>query len=105
MPTVFVCDEVVQAIKLGAYDYITKPLIANTITAALLPIGRRRLPAAVPNGAPPLVALDVVERQHIKGVLKRTGFHKSRTDEILGIPRKTLDRKIVEFGLNAGRAE
>jgi DNA-binding NtrC family response regulator len=180
MTTVFVCDEALQAIKLGAYNYITKPfpkvklltvlerlldhhrlanenlvlrkelqrgtgraetmvfrsarfrevydltlqvassdanililgesgtgkeLIANTITAALLPIGRRRLPAAVPKGAPPLVALDVVERQHIKGVLKRTGFHKSRTAEILGISRKTLDRKIVEFALNAGRPE
>jgi DNA-binding NtrC family response regulator len=56
-------------------------------------------------GAPPLVALDVVERKHIKAVLKRTGFHKSRTAEIIGISRKTLERKIVEFGLNAGRAE
>ncbi|WP_370514305.1 helix-turn-helix domain-containing protein [Geobacter sp. FeAm09] len=51
------------------------------------------------------MALDEVERQHIKAVLKRTGFHKSRTAEILGISRKTLDRKIVEFGLNIGRAE
>jgi two-component system response regulator HydG len=78
---------------------------SSTITAVLLPIGRRREPVAVPKGAPPLVALDEVERQHIKAVLKRTGFHKSRTAEILGISRKTLDRKIVEFGLNAGRAE
>ncbi|GFE62297.1 sigma-54 dependent transcriptional regulator [Geobacter sp. AOG2] len=78
---------------------------SNTITAALLPIGRRRETATAPHGAPPLVALDEVERQHIKAVLKRTGFHKSRTAEILGISRKTLDRKIVEFGLSAGRAE
>ena len=78
---------------------------SNTITAALLPIGRRREPAAVPKGAPPLVALGEVERLHIKAVLKRTGFHKSRTAEILGISRKTLDRKIVEFGLIDGRGE
>jgi len=78
---------------------------STAITAALLPIGRRREPSAVPKVSSPLVALDEVERQHIKAVLKRTGFHKSRTAEILGISRKTLDRKIVEFGLNAGRAE
>jgi len=78
---------------------------SNSITAALLPIGRRRGPAAIPKGMPPLVALDEVERQHIKAILKRTGFHKSRTAEILGISRKTLDRKILEFNLNAARAE
>jgi len=46
-----------------------------------------------------LVALETVERQHIAGVLTKTGFHKSRAAEILGISRKTLDRKIAEFGL------
>jgi two-component system response regulator HydG len=46
-----------------------------------------------------LVPLDVVERNHIAEVLRQTGFHKSRSAEILGISRKTLDRKIAEFGL------
>ncbi len=46
-----------------------------------------------------LVSLDEVERLHILMVLKQTGFHKSRSAEILGISRKTLDRKISEYGI------
>jgi len=77
---------------------------SNVISAALLPIGKRR-ELALPKGMAPLAALEDMEREHITAVLKRTGFHKSRTAEILGISRKTLDRKIVEFGLHAGRGE
>lgn len=70
------------------------PLVGSDV----LPLFRS---PALPESAAerPLVALEVVERQHIAGVLRQTGFHKSRTAEILGISRKTLDRKIVEFGL------
>ena len=52
-----------------------------------------------------LVSLESLEREHVGQVLNKTGFNKSRAAEILGISRKTLDRKIVEYGLdNAGRA-
>ena len=44
-----------------------------------------------------------MEREHIQQTLRRTGFHKSRSAEILGISRKTLDRKIVEYDLEDGR--
>jgi len=43
-----------------------------------------------------------MERQHIEMVLKGTGYHKSRTAEILGISRRTLDRRIEDFGLLDG---
>jgi len=73
----------------------------DTITPALLPIGaiRERAAAAIAEPAP-LVALEEIERRHIEAVLARTGFHKSRSAEILGISRKTLDRKILEYGLS-----
>ncbi|ABQ27547.1 sigma-54-dependent transcriptional regulator [Geotalea uraniireducens] len=45
------------------------------------------------------VSLENVEREHIQRTLAKTGFHKSKSAEILGISRKTLDRKIVEYGL------
>ena len=45
------------------------------------------------------VSLESVEIDHIRRVLARTGFHKSRSAEILGISRKTLDRKIAEYGI------
>jgi DNA-binding NtrC family response regulator len=48
-----------------------------------------------------MIALDEIERQHITSVLKETGFHKSRAAEILGISRKTLDRKIAEYSCTA----
>jgi two-component system response regulator HydG len=46
-----------------------------------------------------LVELEKMERQHIESVLKETGYHKSRTAAILGISRRTLDRRITDFGL------
>ena len=46
-----------------------------------------------------LVSLENVEQEHIRRTLAKTGFHKSKTAEILGISRKTLERKIVEYGL------
>jgi two-component system response regulator HydG len=66
------------------------------ITTGLLPLGARReaLSATI---ATPLIGLDEIERQHITSILKETGFHKSRAAEILGISRKTLDRKIAEY--------
>ncbi|MBC8016966.1 MAG: sigma-54-dependent Fis family transcriptional regulator [Verrucomicrobia bacterium] len=73
------------------------------VTIGLLPLGARRetLPAAT--GAAPLIALDEIERQHITSILRETGFHKSRAAEILGISRKTLDRKIAEYSLENGK--
>ena len=72
----------------------------DTITPALLPIGANRERTAAAQEPVPLVALEEIERRHIEAVLARTGFHKSRSAEILGISRKTLDRKIVEYGLS-----
>lgn len=72
----------------------------SSITAALLPLeGGRRGESAAPAEPAPLVALEEVERRHITAVLGGTGFHKSRAASILGISRKTLDRKIAEYGL------
>jgi DNA-binding NtrC family response regulator len=40
-----------------------------------------------------------VEKEVIRFTLAREGGNKSRTAEILGIGRKTLHRKIEEYGL------
>jgi two-component system response regulator HydG len=70
----------------------------DTLTADLLPVGARK-GDGLKKQAGQLVPLDEIERRHIHSVLLETGFHKSRTAEILGISRKTLDRKIVEYDL------
>ena len=48
--------------------------------------------------------LEEVERQHIIATLEATGWNKSRTSEILGIERSTLDRKIRRFELRRKQA-
>ncbi len=75
----------------------------SMITIGLLPLGARREAHSIAVNAAPLVALDKIECQHITLILKETGFHKSRAAEILGISRKTLDRKIHEYGLGSGK--
>jgi two-component system response regulator HydG len=73
---------------------------SGTITIGLLPLGARRETFPAGTTAAPLIPLDLIERQHITSILKETGFNKSRSAEILGISRKTLDRKIAEYGLS-----
>lgn len=74
------------------------------ITIGLLPLGARGEAVNAPAGKTPLVGLDEIERLHITSILKETGFHKSRAAAILGISRKTLDRKISEYNLAAGNS-
>ncbi|MFA7404071.1 MAG: sigma-54 dependent transcriptional regulator [Pelobacteraceae bacterium] len=71
----------------------------NMITIGLLPLGARREALSAATSTTRMIALDEIERQHITSILKETGFHKSRAAEILGISRKTLDRKIVDYNL------
>ncbi|MBI2479060.1 MAG: sigma-54-dependent Fis family transcriptional regulator, partial [Planctomycetia bacterium] len=40
-----------------------------------------------------------IERHHIETTLKSTEWNKSKTSEILGIERSTLDRKIKRYAL------
>lgn len=66
------------------------------LTADLLPVCSRTAPPRS-DELQPMVALEEVERQHILAIYKQTGNHKSKTAEILGISRKTLDRKLAEY--------
>jgi Nif-specific regulatory protein len=48
--------------------------------------------------------LDEMERRHILATLEYTGWNKSRTANLLGIERSTLDRKIRRYGIPEPRA-
>ncbi len=72
---------------------------SGMITIDLLPLGARKEALIAATGAPQMIPLDDIERQHITSILKETGYHKSRAAAILGISRKTLDRKIAEYRL------
>ncbi len=56
----------------------------------------------IPPSAPPtgkLKSLEDVEQEHIKATLEKVGSNISRTAEILGIDRRTLQRKMTRYGL------
>jgi two-component system, NtrC family, response regulator AtoC len=44
------------------------------------------------------LTLAEVEREHILGVLERVGGNRSRAAEVLGLPRRTLYRRLEEYG-------
>ena len=69
------------------------------IESGALPLKLSTLGSPDSGGDDLLASLESVELAHIRRILDRTGFHKSRSSEILGISRKTLDRKIAEYGI------
>lgn len=77
----------------------------RAITADVIPLqgGRSTAqPLPVTSPKPVMVPLEEMERHHIEAVLKGNHYNKSRTAEILAISRRTLDRRIAEFGLMEG---
>ena len=77
-------------------------ILARTpvVTGKELPIWRKQPQKSEAAREPQFVSLENVEREHIERTLAGTGYHKSRSADILGISRKTLDRKIVEYAIN-----
>ena len=69
----------------------------QTVTAKELPIWRKQPQKVEAPREAQFVSLENVEKEAIERTLSGTGYHKSRSAEILGISRKTLDRKIVEY--------
>ncbi len=46
------------------------------------------------------ISLEEVEQEHILAVLNNTNWNKSRSAQILGIERSTLDRKLKRYGIS-----
>jgi two-component system response regulator RegA len=81
----------VEAIKRGADDYLPKPATATAVLLAL-----RGDAAAEP--APPAVMtpLSRLEWEHIQQALKMTGGNISATARLLGMHRRSLQRKLAK---------
>lgn len=84
-----------DAVRLGATHYLTKPANADEIIAGFA----RRDRAPDPQGEvavdPP--SLDRVEWEHINRVLADCGGNVSKAARVLGIHRRSLQRKLSRF--------
>jgi two-component system response regulator RegA len=83
----------VEAIKLGATHYLTKPVDANAIEGAF---HRDAGDATVPHGHECL-SVGRVAWEHIQGVLAAHGGNVTAAARALGMHRRTLQRKLFKF--------
>jgi two-component system response regulator RegA len=82
----------VQAVKLGADEYLTKPTDAEAVAAALL---GRTAEGEAPLSARPL-SPDRLEWEHIQRVLAEHQGNVTATAQALGMHRRTLQRKLAK---------
>lgn len=83
----------VEAVRTGAIHYLTKPADADEILAAFDRTDRR--PAASVEYAVPSLAR--VEWEHIQRVLTDCGGNVSQAARLLGIHRRSLQRKLSKL--------
>ncbi len=83
----------VEAVRLGADDYLLKPASADQILAALQG-GEATAPRP---SAATVPSLGRLEWEHIQRVLHECGGNVSHTAEALGIDRRTLQRKLAKM--------
>lgn len=82
-----------EAVRLGAVHYLTKPADVDQILAAFDPGGTEGdVPAETPS-------LARVEWEHINRVLTDCGGNISEAARVLGIHRRSLQRKLQKFPL------
>lgn len=79
----------VEAIKLGADDYIPKPASSEQILNALRGVKSADSP-------PEPISVERLEWEHIQRVLQQQAGNISATARILGMHRRTLQRKLAK---------
>ena len=82
----------VEAIRLGARNYLTKPANADQILAAFDVEAPRS--GDIPFEVPTLAKL---EREHIERVLRECDGNVSKAARVLGMNRRTLQYKLAKF--------
>jgi two-component system response regulator RegA len=80
-----------EAVRLGAINYLTKPVDADRILAAFDPA------VATPDPVADTPSLARVEWEHINRVLTDCGGNISEAARVLGVHRRSLQRKLQKF--------
>ncbi len=86
-------DTAVRAMKMGACDYVTKPMDTERLLAALDT-------AKALSREPEIVPLEKLERTAIERALRTTGGHVAKAAKLLGLGRATLYRRLTTYGLD-----
>jgi two-component system, response regulator RegA len=81
----------VTAVKLGAFDYLAKPVDADEITAALMADQSRR-----PQGSEHPMSADRVRWEHIQRIYESCERNVSETARQLNMHRRTLQRILAK---------
>ena len=84
----------VDAMRLGAVDYLSKPADTGQIEAALFSAPEV---AVQEESEAPVPSLERVEWEHMQRVLRDSGGNISATARKLGIERRTLQRKLQKY--------
>jgi two-component system response regulator RegA len=85
----------VQAVKLGADDYLAKPANVDSILSALkFDTGGAHIPHAGDHAVP--LTVDRLEWEHIQRVLAEHQGNVSSTARALNMHRRTLQRKLAK---------
>ncbi|WP_031567183.1 response regulator transcription factor [Rheinheimera texasensis] len=87
----------VQAVKLGADDYLTKPVDFAVLLQALQ--GDKAVPQVIEHNSDDneaLLSTDQIEWEHIQRVLAQQDGNISQTARLLGMHRRTLQRKLLK---------
>lgn len=81
----------VEALKIGANDFRSKPLDADAIENALLNLQASQATEI------PVPSLDLVEWEYIQRILNECGKNISQAARVLGIDRRSLQRKLSKY--------
>lgn len=90
----------VAAMREGADTLLSKPVDADRLLreAASLRERLRPQPASAPTPPPGSLKLDELEREAIRAALKESGGVVATAAKLLGIDRRTLQRKLKKIG-------
>ena len=87
----------VQAVKQGAFNYLTKPVHVDDLLAAFRSESPQSQPGAAPAAGEAAQTLARREREYIEWVLAECGGNISRAARQLGLHRQSLQRKLRKF--------
>jgi DNA-binding NtrC family response regulator len=102
-------ESAVEAMRLGAFDFLVKPVGVEKLKAALRAMAERVLArneksgsAETAPGAHSCTDLEELERLTVRRVFELVKGDKEQAQKLLGISRATLYRKIKRYGITTG---